>query len=35
MKYLHICNPSIISIEYIKFINKNFNKKEHKFLVFF
>ncbi len=35
MKYLHICNPSIISIEYIKFINKNFNKKEHKFLFFF
>lgn len=34
MKYLHICNTSIISIEYIKFINKNFNKKDHRFLFF-
>ena len=34
MKYIHICSSSNILIEYVEFINKNFNKREHKFLFF-
>ena len=32
MKYLHIGPNSKIYIDYIKFIEENFDEKEHKFL---
>lgn len=33
MKYLHICINSPIIIKYIEFMKKNFNNREHKFII--